>query len=68
MAVRDEKYWYKAQFKADLVKVDFEGDLGLNGVLDEHIEERSRLKLVVVGPLLDGYINQMASCFVKRAR
>ena len=63
MAVRDNKYWYHAQFKADLVKVDFEGDLGMDGVLDENTEKRSSLKLVVVGPLLDGYINQMASCF-----
>ena len=65
---RDAKFWYKSQFKADLLKVEDVGDLSMGGVLDDNVERRSCLKLVVVGPILDGYLNQMGIDFLKRLR
>ena len=65
---RNAKFWYKSQFKADLLKVEDVGDLSMGGVLDDNVERRSCLKLVVVGPILDGYLNQMGMDFLKRLR
>ena len=50
------------------MKVEDVGDLSMDGALDDNVERRSCLKLVVVGPILDGYINQMDMEFPKRLR
>ena len=66
MATRDEKFWYPVQFKVDLIEFNHDKDLSMDNVLDDEKEKRSCNKLVVVGALLDGYIEQLAKGFLNK--
>ena len=69
MAFRNSKFWYSLQFKADRVVFPFDKEeLDVDGSLDNDVEKRSCCKLVVVGPLFDGYIGQIARSLNKRLR
>ena len=60
MVCKNDKFWYEAQFKADLIKFEHKTDLSMGGILNNDIETRSCNKLIIVGPMLDGYITQLA--------
>ena len=66
MACRNGKFWYEVQFKADLIKFEHKTDLSMGGNLNNDIETRSCNKLIIVGPMLDGYITQLAKEFSKK--
>ena len=56
----------KLSLKADLIKFEHKTDLSMGGNLNNDIETRSCNKLIIVGPMLDGYITQLAKEFSKK--
>ena len=65
MAARNDHFWCDIQFEVGLLPIDdaSKADLSMGGCLDDNVEKRSCCKTVLIGPLLDGYIGQLAMQF-----
>ena len=62
-AERDEKIWNSLELKANTHFNGEETDFSVGNILDDSLERNICCDLVLVGPVLDGYIKRMGKSF-----